>query len=228
LRNEIAALQAYDRRGAVRLIDADDDRGALLLERVLPGDMLSTIEDDDKATRIAAGVMRKLRCPSPKEHSFPAVADWARGMDRLRVHYRGGTGPFPKRLIEEAESLFADLLPSQGEPVLLHGDLHHFNILRHGDGWLSIDPKGVVGEAEYEVGALLRNPDPERLARPEAVALQTRRIEILAEELGFDKKRLRDWAVAQAVLSGWWGVEDGGELSDTWISCMERLSEVQF
>jgi streptomycin 6-kinase len=52
-------------------------------------------------------------------------------------------------------------------------------------------------------------------------------IEIFAEVLGFERARLRDWAVAQAVLSGWWGVEDGGELTPVWIACMERLAEVR-
>lgn len=233
MNTEIAALAAYNGRGAVRLLEYDADTGVALLERLTPGTMLSTVTDDDQATRIAAAVMRELRHSPPQDHPFPTVADWAKGLERLRKHYVGGTGPFPARLVEEAEALLKDLLASQGEPILLHGDLHHFNILLQmappsPQRWLAIDPKGVVGEAEYEIGAFLRNPDPEVLARPVAVSLQKRRIEIFAEELGFDRLRLRDWAVAQAVLSGWWVVEDHGEVSATWIACCERLAEVRF
>lgn len=228
LQTEIAALEYYAGRGSARLIDSDAIQGALLLERLSPGMMLSALEDDDQATRIAAGVLRELRRKAPYIHNFPSVADWAMGLERLRRRFDGGTGPLPSRLVEEAESLLAELLSSQGEPVLLHGDLHHFNILQHGDRWLAIDPKGVVGEAEYEIGALLRNPSVERLAGPDAVGFQRRRIEILSDELGYDKPRLRDWAVAQAALSCWWGIEDHGETDPLWIASAERLAEVHF
>jgi streptomycin 6-kinase len=61
-----------------------------------------------------------------------------------------------------AESLFRELIASSESPVLLHGDLHHFNILSaRRQPWLAIDPKGVAGEPAYEPGALLRNPNPE-------------------------------------------------------------------
>lgn len=232
LLTEMTALENYAGRGSARLIDSDAVQGAMLLERLSPGTMLSTLEDDDRATRIAAGVMRELRRKAPPihdfPHDFPSVADWVKGLERLRRRFDGGTGPLPRPLVEEAESLFAELLRSQGEPVLLHGDLHHFNILQHGDRWLAIDPKGVVGEAEYEIGALLRNPSVERLAGPDAVGLQRRRIEVLSEELGYDKRRIRDWAVAQAALSCWWGIEDHADIDPAWIASAERLAEVHF
>ncbi len=161
LTSEIAALRHYDGRGAVQLLAADDARGVLLLERLQPGRMLSELEDDDVATAIAAQVMRGLWRPPPEEgvERFRTVEQWASGMQRLREEFDGGCGPFPRRLVEQAETLFAELLPSEATPVLLHGDLHHYNILSAGeDKWLAIDPKGVLGEPAYEVGALMRNP----------------------------------------------------------------------
>ena len=69
----------------------------------------------------------------------------------------------PARLVEEAEALLAWLVPSQTGPVLLHGDLHHGNVLSaRRRPWLAIDPKGVVGERAFDAGALLYNP---RLSR---------------------------------------------------------------
>jgi streptomycin 6-kinase len=208
LRSELAALQLYDGHGCVRLLDADPDQGYLLLERLRPGTPLADLADDEQATAIAAEVMRQLWRPVPPDHPFPTVAGWAKGMQRLRAEFGGGTGPFPAPLVELAERLFGELLGSIDTPVLLHGDLHHWNILAADrQPWLAIDPKGIVGEPAYEVGALLRN----RLeVAPDVKRLTTRRVDQLAEALGFDRARLLSWSIAQAVLSAWWSYEDHG------------------
>ncbi len=91
------------------------------------------------------------------------------------------------------------------------------------DSWLAIDPKGVVGEREYEVGALLRNcllssPLPERIL--------ARRVSQLAEELGFERERVLGWGLAQAVLSAWWIIEDGGQIWGEAIACAEVFVSV--
>lgn len=231
-KTEAEALRLYAGRGAVQLLDADLDQGVLLLEHVSPGTMLSEVKDDTEATSIAASVMKQLWRPVPEEHSFPSVADWAQGMVRLRACFSGGTGPFPARLVEEAERLFADLLGSMSAPVVLHGDLHHFNILAaERQPWLAIDPQGIVGEPCYETGALLRNPMPAIYAMPHLDRLLARRIAQLAEELAFDRERIRGWAVAQAVLSAWWFFEDDGAgTHESWkaaIAFAEVLSGVR-
>jgi streptomycin 6-kinase len=204
LLSEIAALRLFDGRGMVRLIDADPQQGVMLLERLEPGTPLLHL-DDEEATTIAAHLMRQLWRPVPADHPFPHVADWSAGLQRLRAEFEDGTGPFPRRMVEMAETLFAELLASMDELVLLHGDLHHWNILSAGrQPWLAIDPKGIVGEPAYEIGAWLRNP--ELMSRQ----VQARRVDQFSAELGFDRERILGWGVAQAVLSGWWSYEDHG------------------
>lgn len=221
---EIEALRLYDGQGIVRLLAADPAQGVLLLERLQPGTPLVTVADDEKATAVAAQVMQQLWRSVPSDHSFPTVADWARGMERLRREFNGGTGPFSTRLVETAESLFAELLPSQAEPVLLHGDLHHWNILQAQRApWLALDPKGVVGEPAYEVGAWLRNPIDWLTHWPDLKRIQTRRIDQFAEMLGINRQRLVGWSIAQAVLSAWWSYEDHGHSWDSAIACAESL-----
>jgi streptomycin 6-kinase len=227
LMTEIAALRHYDGHGIVQLLDADPERGAFLLERLTPGTVLAPLAllDDERATSIAAGVMRQLWRPAPPDHPFPEVAEWAEGMSRMRARFGGGTGPFPARLVEEAEALFAELLASQAEPVLLHGDLHHENILSaERQPWLALDPKGVVGEPAYEVGALLRN---QLWQLPQPGRVTARRVDQLAEELGFDRARVRGWGLAQAVLSAWWSVEDHGYGWEDAIACAELLAQIK-
>lgn len=220
LRQEIAALRFTHGRGQLPLLASDDDLCALLLPRLQPGTSLWAcgLSDDDRATHIAADVMQNLWRPLPPTHptavSFPHVRQWAEGLGRLRQTFGGGTGPFPPDLVALAERLFAQLLDTANprKDVLLHGDLHHDNILSHGDTWLAIDPKGMRGEPAYEVGAWLRNPWTTlfELEMGDIRARLLRRVAIFSERLGLERERLIGYGIAQAVLSGWWSYEDHG------------------
>jgi streptomycin 6-kinase len=232
LLQEIGALLAFDGCGAARLFDSDAARGALLLERLEPGTPLTALceEDDGAATAAAANVMRRLNLAG-RHHprGSPTAADWGRGFERCRAHFGGGTGPFPKKLFEEAESLYAELLKTSAPPALLHGDLHHGNILAAARApWLAIDPQGVVAEPAYEVGALLRNPLPQLLRWPDPVRITERRIAQLSDELGFERARVRGWGLAQAVLSEWWTIEDEGELGEEGYAVAEVLAATKY
>jgi len=226
LTSEIQALRLYDSNGAVRLLDFDTEKGALLMEQLIPGHSLSTLSEpanDEDMTRIAARVMRQLWRPLPAGHTFATVGQWPSGLKRLRERFDGGTGPFPKRLVEMAECLFDELLSSASTPVLLHGDLHHMNILKSQDTWKAIDPKGVAGEPCYDVCALLLNPN---VRFSTDVQIQRRRLEILAEELSLDSQRMRGYAVAHAVLSAWWGFEDSATDWESALACAQTLERV--
>ena len=211
---EMAALQLAGGEGFVRLLEVEPDGHAFLMERAVPGDMLIDHPNDEAATRIAARVMLASWRAAPDGHPFPTVADWGRGFERMRARFHGGTGPLPSDLTSRAEQLFANLVASSAESVVLHGDLHHYNVLRHGAGWLAIDPKGVVGEPTYEVGALMRNRLPDLNDAARARRLLLRRIRIIADETGLDHDRMRRWTIAQALLSAWWTIEDAGDVAD--------------
>ena len=228
LYTEIAALRCYDGRNCVRLLEADSEAGIFLLERLLPGITLTTLADeanDEKATSIAASVMRGLWRPAPPDHRFPTVSDWGEGFQKLRQCFGGGCGPLPAAPVEEAASLFEELLASSSESVLLHGDLHHDNILSaQRQSWLAIDPKGVTGEPAYEVGALLRNLWQDRHTIANPAFLTRRRVHQLAEELNLERARIRGWGLAQAVLSAWWSIEDNDGGWDGAIAVAEILA----
>lgn len=204
-RAELGALQCFQGRGMCKLLAFDEEMGALLLERVSPGHTLAAIKDDETATRIAAGVMKQLRTPAPANANFPTVAAWASGLAKLRQHFGGGTGPIPEHSVRKAEQLFQHLIGTSESTYLLHGDLHHENMLAAGEKkWLAIDPKGVIGEAEFEVVSFLLNQWPtehvEKTIR--------RRIEIFVQELGLQGERVIAWAFCHTILSAWWYIED--------------------
>ena len=227
---EREALRLFDGRGAVQLIDADEERSALLLERLEPGTKLSDIceTDDEGATSAAVNVMRSLRRPAPLSHDFPTVADWGRSFARHRASFDGKTGPLPAPLFDEAEALFRELNDSAAESVLLHADLHQGNIIAaRREPWLAIDPKGIVGEHAYEVGALLRNPIGTILSWPNLTRVMGRRVRQLSDELGFERERVRGWGLSQAMLAAVWSCEDGMRHADEWVACAEAIAAVK-
>jgi streptomycin 6-kinase len=206
-RNEIAAMRLWDGDGAARLLEADPELGAQLIERLEPGTMLTEVADanDDDATVIAAGVLRHLWRPAPAVHGLRPLASWLDAYDRNREALSQGARGFPPAIFRRADAMRRDLLASSEEQTVLHGDLHHFNILRARRApWLAIDPHGLVGDRCFDICQFLRNPMPQGVP----VAVNRRRLDIFCAELGLDRQRTKDWCFVHAILDACWGFED--------------------
>jgi streptomycin 6-kinase len=212
---EVAALQGWNGRGAVRLLEQDVHRGALLLERLAPGDVLAvTDETDDEATRVIADVASRLAVTAIPEvaRQLPGLEVWTDDLMSYAQTY-GQSGPIDADLIDTARSLIDHLLETAPQPVLLHGDLHHDNVLSTPDGWVAIDPKGYVGDPAAEVGQMFFNPIPyvRPLSDDALQGLVERRLDAWARFSDLDPDRVRRWAFVKAVVSDVWSVEDEGE-----------------
>jgi streptomycin 6-kinase len=145
----------------------------------------------------------------------------------MRARFDGGYGPFPPALVDRASWLFAELMDPAVPPELIHGDLHTQNILQsQRDGWLAIDPKGVVGDRLYDA-AVFANDLHESSNRMEMKTRLARRVAHLADLLQVDRRQILDWAFAQAVLSGWWSYEDHGRGWERAFSQAEINLELQ-
>lgn len=226
LTSEIHTLHLYNGQGACCLLEADAAAGMLLLERLRPGTMLVTLQDDDRATEIAADVMKKIHRPVPDQEGFLSLGGWFAELEKLRPHFAGGTGPFPEKTFATVEGLLRELFAEDRPQVLLHGDFHHFNILSSERGWLVIDPKGVAGAPEYEAGPLLTNPFNVVLSESQALQRTRRRMAILCERLGFDRQRLRAWVLCHCVLSSYWDMQEdgsGGESARDWAEIFMKI-----
>jgi streptomycin 6-kinase len=215
-------LRHFAGRGAARVLR--EDRGAVLLERAVPGSPLSELVADgrdEQATHVIADVMLKLHHGRKPPAGWPTLLDWAEGFARQRarqVHRR-----LPLRLLDRGEAVFRELAASQGKQYLLHGDLHHGNILADAaEDWLVVDPKGVIGESAYETAASIRNPAEFYPFQLDA-EFMGRRIAIFAERLGVERQRILGWFIGQTVLSVCWLIEDGE--SEETVARGVRLAE---
>jgi streptomycin 6-kinase len=103
------------------------------------------------------------------------------------------------------------LLENPQQVGVLHGDIHHDNILDFGDrGWLAIDPKRLIGERGFDYANIFANPDLADPTRPVAALHFKRRLEIVSADAGLDRRRLLQWIVAWSGLSAAWFLSDGG------------------
>ncbi len=221
-RHEADALALWDGDGAVRLLDSDPERGALLLERIEPGTFLGDHPDRDEAISIACRLLRRLWRPVPEPHPFPSVRGlaqrWAIDLperfDRLRM-------PFEIALLRTAEGLCKEFASSMGEQVLANRDYHLWNILAaQREPWLLIDPKPVVGEPAFDTGHFLRTVAPEGLDRTAVDQLVDR----LAAELDLDAERVSAWALVRSVDDVLWGLETYGSDVDWDLECARVLA----
>lgn len=197
-------MEWYRGIGAARVLAREGE--ALLLERLLGQRTLSGMArsgQDDEATRILCRTAMALHAPrnEPAPAGLIPLEIWFRALD-IAAGQHGGNFATCARV---ARSLLAD----QREPVVLHGDIHHDNVLDGGDrGWLAIDPKGLVGERGFEYANLFRNPDLTTATAPGQIQ---RRIQIVAQESDLDGRRLLDWVIAYGGLGAAWSLADGDD-----------------
>lgn len=228
IRHEHEALAHWEGRGAVDVHAFDEDLGALLLERVIPGErMLDSELPADGRARAFADVFGALSSsPASPDVALPSIGSW---LEALEVHPgapRGLTGEGAT-----AALLAEELLKASTRSVVLHGDLHPGNLLRdRSGGWLAIDPKGVVGPPEAEAAAFLRNPRDALLAHADPEGLILDRASVIADRAGYDRGALLRWGYVMAVAAAAWAHEDGEPLQEheAWLRCaavMKRALE---
>lgn len=206
-----SVTRAFHGRAAVRVLEIDD--GAVLLERAIPGTSLVDVVAagaDDRATSIIGGIIHDLS-PGDPPAGTRTVEDWGRAFERYRAT---GDRHIPSSLVDDGAALYRDLCTSQTDRRLRHGDLQHSNVLFDAErGWIAIDPKGVIGDPEVEVGPFLRNPAYATWLFVDQSVIE-RRLRLLCDTAALRYERALRWSFALAVLSAIWTVEDEGVVHD--------------
>lgn len=185
------------------------DRTACLMERAAGFGSLSDMSrsgQDDDACRILCSVAARLHAKrSAPPPGLVPLASWFSDLDAAAVH-----GGMLARCAETARALLAE----PRDVRVLHGDLHHGNVLDFGvRGWLAIDPKGLVGERSFDVANLFLNPDLAGHQPPVATdrAVFRRRLDVVAAEAALPRDRLLRWIMAWSGLSAIWLMDGGVE-----------------
>jgi streptomycin 6-kinase len=155
---------------------------------------------DDEASRTICGVLAELH--KPRDQPRPAlvhIEEWFEALGPAAL-LQGGILAF-------AASTVSSLLATQRDRVVLHGDMHHGNVLNFGSrGWLAIDPKGLVGERCFDYANIFCNPDHQAAVMPGRLARQSW---VIAEAAHLERSRLLAWIVAWSGLSAAFLIDDG-------------------
>jgi streptomycin 6-kinase len=178
---EADALTHWRGEGAVRLLEVDRKRNALLIERAGLGTSLWEVEDDEEATLIASSALRRLWLrPPPDDHPFRLLTGEA---ERWTAQLRSDWEALGRRRdwsTKQPRLQGSNVLKAQREP------------------WLAIDPKPIVAEPAFDVASLLRD---RRWSIDRAII--QRRLDLLAAELDLDRDRMQGWGLVHALH---WGV----------------------
>jgi streptomycin 6-kinase len=192
LTREVFALKCFAVYGVVKVLAEND--GMLLLERAVPGTSLKNYfpNRDQESIEIACKVMKKLhKANIPITHNFPHIKDWLTALDR--------DWPIPDAYLKKARKLRDQLLKMSSADALLHGDLHHDNILQNGNDWLVIDPKGVIGSPINEIWAFVMDIE--------------RDIPFIAQYFNFRTQDVFNWYFVHVILAACWNLEDNIDAS---------------
>lgn len=199
-----ALMEWWGGRGAARVLAREGE--ALLLERAMGEGSVAEMSrngHDDEAMRILCAAGAGLHAPrveTPPETLFPLDL-WFRQLWPT-AEARGG-------VFAKSAAVARPLLDAQLEVCVLHGDLHHGNVLDFGArGWLAIDPKGLIGDRGYDHANMLCNPDVETATAPGALA---RRVAVVSAASGIEPRRLLSWLLAYCGLSASWTLSDGDD-----------------
>ncbi|MCX4153143.1 MULTISPECIES: aminoglycoside phosphotransferase family protein [Paraburkholderia] len=194
----------WDGDGAARVLAHDAD--ALLLERAQSNhalaDQARTGDDeaDDRAIDILCAAAARLHAPRHKPlPELIGLPRWFQSLWPAAQQYGGW--------LSDSAATAQALLAAPQDPVALHGDIHHGNVLDFAArGWLAIDPKGLYGERGFDYANIFCNPDEASALAPGRIE---RRVERVAHIAGLDRHRLLQWILAWSGLSAAWILETG-------------------
>jgi len=192
--DEIHGLRFWNGDPTVKLLEADDERGAMLLERCLPGYMLRS-EPEEKQDLVIAALLKRLWRRSTSLNGIHGFRHLSELLNVWRQETLDQAQHWPDAgLVREGLQIFEALGKPAPTNTLLATDLHAGNVLRsQRESWLVIDPKPFVGDPPYDVVQHLHNCETRLHADPRGMV---KRLSELAE---VDMDRLQLWTFARAA-----------------------------
>lgn len=190
-----AVLAWWQGHGVVGVLEREP--GVLLMERPTGPDSLyrrALAGEDPFAIDILCQTASALHTHQPPEPpKVPTLEEWF-------VALLETSDSRPE--VVEGRRILDRLLSTEQDKVMLHGDIHHRNVLQTSDHrWLAIDPKGIYGERTYDYLNIFRNPNTPIATDSDRFDL---RFDQVTRRAKLDRRRLLEWIAAFCALSLAW------------------------
>lgn len=203
--HEASVLRLADGDGCPTLYREDAARGALLMERLGPSMFALALPYEQRLPTLCDAAAKIWR-PAPDAGLPTTAAKAAWLIDFVSAKWHAVGQPCAEQTIEHAVTCGQRRLAAgqPEQPLLLHGDVHQWNALQADDGFKLVDPDGLIGDAEYDLGVILReDPDEPLAADPQATA------HWMAERYDLDATAIWEWSVIERVSTGLVATEIG-------------------
>ncbi|MBX7060436.1 MAG: aminoglycoside phosphotransferase family protein [Pyrinomonadaceae bacterium] len=218
IHSEARYVRTLDGNGVVKLLAERAEDRALLIERAVPGKMLTDLYTDDPlgAVDVAVELLDTIRMPVPENLGAAVLLDdWFANLERAKG------SEFPRRYVDRTREIYSRL---GGAKSYLHGDFHLENIVSSCDDFVLIDPKGLIGHIGFEIAVFLNNFRwwlDEDADLPRLLDAAVKKFSVAT---GISESELREWAYAHVVLTSWWIFDEMHETyenevaqSDIWV-----------
>lgn len=219
---EMRALSLYGGNNICKCYEFDKELGAILLERIIPGVNLTSEKNHSTRIKIASDVITKLAIQVKDDHGLPTYAEWLdKAFSRARSENKVGLKMLS--LIDKAERMYGEIEASDRPKILLHGDLHHYNILQDKSGeWQVIDPKGVIGQACMDCARFMEN-QLDMVQYEEQKNCLVEMITVFSNTFNESKQIIASCLFIDYVLSTCWTFEDANLNQREQLEAIDRF-----
>ncbi len=229
LKEEYNMLRQLEGSGCCKVYDFDEQNGILLLERLVPGTVLRKEPDLQKRLTVFKDVFKKIHRPETEAlqniHSCKTYLDWLTDIKDF-IEKQDTDILMPENMKVKvclAKEICEEMFIKYTDRLLLHGDLHHDNILlTQGGSYAMIDPKGVIGPAILDLPRFIMNEidTVHTLSDSEHMEAVVHRI---SQIFGYPIEDVAKVYFMEVVLANAWCLEDGESVNEYEIEIVEKV-----
>ncbi len=202
---EYDMLKEYESKRFCKAYRVDIDNGILLIQRIIPGKQLRAEQDLDKRLDGFCQVWTGLHKPPINKQSYPTYLGWVTRIAK----YMSTREDYPclAKHMDKASKLCQSMVQRYNGKLLLHGDLHHDNILLGSDGYYVIDPKGVVGDRVFDIPRFILNEFGDGI-NDEFVKRYHYIVAYISKRLAIPQNDINRLMYIETCMANSWNVED--------------------
>jgi len=226
LREEYNMLRQLKGNGCCKVYVYDEQNGFLLEERVIPGIALREEADLNRRILVLKDVFYKIHITNKihdgtDECIRKSYLDWLTDVNTF--FKENDINHDMAKKVALATQICMEMFQKYPERLLLHGDLHHDNILQCAEGsYVMIDPKGVIGPEILDLPRFIMNElETKHVSDDEEHMMNA--VRLVSKTFKYPILDIAKVYFMEVILGNAWCMEDGDEINENEIAIAERI-----